>query len=648
MLKHIKYEVTFPTTGKAFSGDHNFEAGLTTITGQNEAGKSLILEFIRFSLHGAKALRTVLSKYKGLKVELDFAVKGINYAVQRTTSNAKLFRGKDPIAVGTGPVNVKVAELFGYGLDVFDASHAVNQGQIEALGAMGAADRKKMVDSVIGLNVLDGLIKFAGDTALGFKRDVETLEQALTPPISPLMPQDYTQSAKLSITLGQLQGLVAERNQVLGQLKNEPAEPACPAGCDVEFTVAELELARDTRQALLVKKAQYDAMAAPRYHYKELTLFQMQDTAHKAWLAYKKVIDAMPPRPHLDPDDLEAERAYLAKYEAWEAAVAKWNRHKTECPKCEHTWVDKMEKPADEMEEPFFTKGDLDEEARCRKAWENAPTPVEEALAPPLTRNEIRAEQTALVHAEAREKLGLEIKALESLPDVAEALRVRRAHDSAMALYRQRLAAWEAFQDMKATALARLSEIGDVDQQVANLNDAYQAAILYEGMLNLYERTKATYDVLVEKIAVARVKADQYKRAKDALTTLKAMVKSHLVPSLSKCASVLLSQMTGGQRALIEVNEDFDVKVDGQDLDELSGSAKAVANLSIRIALGMVLTQRVFPVLMADEVDAAMDIDRAGFTAECLRGLLGKIAQVILVSHKRLEADHYVELGEAA
>jgi hypothetical protein len=109
-----------------------------------------------------------------------------------------------------------------------------------------------------------------------------------------------------------------------------------------------------------------------------------------------------------------------------------------------------------------------------------------------------------------------------------------------------------------------------------------------------------------------------------------------------RVASRLLTQMTGGQRNSIDIDEDFNIKVDAQDLDELSGSAKAVANLSIRLGLGQVLTNRVFSVFLGDELDAAMDIDRAGFTAECLRNLTGKIKQVVLVKHKRPDADHFI------
>ena len=62
---------------------------------------------------------------------------------------------------------------------------------------------------------------------------------------------------------------------------------------------------------------------------------------------------------------------------------------------------------------------------------------------------------------------------------------------------------------------------------------------------------------------------------------------------------------------LVEVDEDFEILIDGQPINTLSGSGKAVANLAVRIALGQILTNKVFSVFFADEVDAAMDDDRS-------------------------------------
>jgi DNA repair exonuclease SbcCD ATPase subunit len=94
------------------------------------------------------------------------------------------------------------------------------------------------------------------------------------------------------------------------------------------------------------------------------------------------------------------------------------------------------------------------------------------------------------------------------------------------------------------------------------------------------------------------------------------------------------------------IDEKFNIKVDGQPLQTLSGSGKAVANLAIRIGLGQVLTNKVFSIFMADEIDASMDNERAEYTAQCMHRLSDNISQIFLVSHKRPEADHYIDLSK--
>jgi DNA repair exonuclease SbcCD ATPase subunit len=102
--------------------------------------------------------------------------------------------------------------------------------------------------------------------------------------------------------------------------------------------------------------------------------------------------------------------------------------------------------------------------------------------------------------------------------------------------------------------------------------------------------------------------------------------------------------MTGGQRQSIAVDEEFDVTVDGQPLNTLSGSGKAVANLSLRIGLGQVLTNNVLSLFVGDEIDSSLDKDRAENTAMTFEALKSRISQILLITHKRPCADYYIEL----
>jgi exonuclease SbcC len=99
-------------------------------------------------------------------------------------------------------------------------------------------------------------------------------------------------------------------------------------------------------------------------------------------------------------------------------------------------------------------------------------------------------------------------------------------------------------------------------------------------------------------------------------------------------------------RSAVVVDQEFDVTVDGQRLDTLSGSGKAVANLALRLGLGQVLTNNVLSLFVGDEIDASMDDTRAENLGSCIHQLAGKISQIIQITHKSgAEADWSISLG---
>ena len=102
--------------------------------------------------------------------------------------------------------------------------------------------------------------------------------------------------------------------------------------------------------------------------------------------------------------------------------------------------------------------------------------------------------------------------------------------------------------------------------------------------------------------------------------------------------------MTNGERRHVDVDEDFNILVDGQPLQTLSGSGKSVVNLALRIGLGQVLTSKVLPIFLGDEIDKDMDQLRASSTHGTMQNLRQYLSQIILVTHKEIEADHTINL----
>lgn len=257
---------------------------------------------------------------------------------------------------------------------------------------------------------------------------------------------------------------------------------------------------------------------------------------------------------------------------------------------------------------------------------------------------------------------------LDRCPDLSRNLSLRRSYDSDLRSYQALSTNYlnaVRVREAHEQRLTTLRPTADVDREFENVQATIQAVVeaesktaaftaatlvyqqqqkAHEALTARYAADVKAYNEIVEKASAERQTADGMAAGVVALKDLKVEIKKFLVPSLNKVASHLIFQMTGGKRSSITVDEDFNIQVDGQELSVLSGSGKAVANLAIRVGLGQVLTNKVFPVFMADEFDAAMDTERAEHTAECLANLSKEIGQVILISHKKPEADHYIEL----
>lgn len=563
-----------------------FDRGVTGVIGPNESGKSLIVEMIRFALFGSKALRGRAEDYKRLEVALDFTVAEVDYSVVRRGSKAELRQRGALMATGTTPVNEAIVDLLGYDLGVFDVANACNQGNVEALSNMTPTQRRTMVDKTVGLDQLDGLIAYCGAEGNALKREADAGRAALIEPVRPERPADYRPAAEVKDELLAAEALQTEYNQLVGATANRPSEPVEPASIDVVESAEELRAYQEQRQSDLRTQARLRA---------QLSKIEPEQFSEA----------------HLD----EAE-VLLQMHERWVQKERLLQQGYHECPECAHRW-------------PVADLGDL------AKA---------EFVELRMSRRDLAGHRARIGNAAQIESLEAQLAGIEIGPDRAAVLATVEAHDRAMRTYRAARETYESFMADLDRKLARIDELEPTVWSISDLRALWQQCRDYEVADKAYQASLGAYEEAITAIGRANRLSGDYLEARRRLQDLKVEVKNFLVPSLNTVASLLLSRMTGGERYQIEVDEDFEITVDGQPVATLSGSGKAVANLAIRIALGQLLTSRVFSVFMADEVDAAMDDDRAGYTADALRRLSDTLGQVIIITHKRPDTDHTIEL----
>jgi DNA repair exonuclease SbcCD ATPase subunit len=657
----------------------DFQAGQTAITGKNESGKSVTLEMILFALWGSVALRGAAEDYKKLVVTLMFVVKDRRYRIERTTKNAKLFElmadGERDVAVGTKPVNAKMKEIFGYDFDVFTMANACLQGQIEKLSDSKPTERKKIVDQTIGLHVLDDLAKDANDEALTFRRQAEGIASVLREPVKPETPEGYESSTTLERARALAVGFATELNQLRGMVAHKPAQPVAPT-CEVSETIGTLESLQAVRKQLLDARALADGTAATLARQRMALESERQKLAAelngesrtaKELAKCQKNLAALV-MPTLTHDQISIVERQWDMHDSWKAKQKLLAQGEHVCPSCDHHWPlasDALKAYADvvEMPAPIHTRAWLMEQRRLNENVQRK-VDLEESIAE--LAQQLIDEKQALYKAISDKEVEIAFKQrdfnaneanvaqltelLVNNPDQSEKIAARQKHEGALLAHTAQLAAYEDFFARLAEREARIAELAPVEAQLKTIEQKLVISRTFEQAQAAFEAASLNYAADKAKLDALVAQAEDYTKAKSAIVEAKTVIKSFLIPSLNKVASLLLNQMTGGARSSIIVDDDFNITVDGQQVQTLSGSGKAVANLALRIGLGQVLTNGVFSVFMADEFDESMDEERARYTAECLQRLKETIKQVIVVTHKRPIADHVftLPLKEAA
>lgn len=675
MLNQLTYSVTFPSTGRSLSADVTFGPGMTAITGDNESGKSTIFEMARYLLFGTQALRGAAEDYKTLKASGSFTIKNNLIEIERTIRTATMKRNGVVVATGTTGVNQKVVQELGFGMAVFDVACSINQGEVEKLSDMKPAERKRMVESVLGLSILDNIAKWGNDEALIREKQAESLRERLVPPgLAPVTPADYEPAAELSRRAEALRAEAEELAGIDGFLSVQRAKPVKPE-CKISLPAAQLQQFAEKRAALRNQvaqlRAQVEALPAEApYTRGALVLVEEQIRAYDERQAYDAWLRLNPPSRFSSVMQLEVFRddwvalRNMREFEQLQARidtlVAKGSKP---CPHCgediplEADAIKDLEAKRDALavppagtviQTPPVLEHEIDREIAYLRAYKPREAPPV-APEPSLTTNQVADALSQLAQVDRRKELEPTLASrqaeFEAMPDYETQLIERRAYEAALAAYHQEALTFESWQAERAQKEARRTQLAGAPARYETTRAKHGEAVAYEAALARHTETQVTYDKDMGVIAGYEAEAEDYRKVKTVMADLRGRIKSFVLPSLNKVASHLLYQMTGGQRGLIHINDDFEVMVDGQALNTLSGSGKACANLAIRIGLGQVLTNKVISLLMADEIDASMDDFRAENVQTSIGSLHSKIAQILLISHKRPTVEQVVRLG---
>lgn len=640
MIESINFTVKFPPTdpypqGRSFDRQINFQPGMTNIIGPNEAGKSLVIEMLEFLLFGSKALRGKAEDYGHLRAWGTVVIRGERVRIERTMKRAAI---NDGVVVGTKPVNAYIIRLLGYGLAVFRVANVANQGKSEWLAEMQPAARKAMVDKLVGADEVEAMSKWCGEQATGVAREIAGMRAWAMEPTKPEPPADYEASETLAGRVAALRALHDRALEIRAFLANPPAVMAEP--------VRPTDVPLDT----LEKAA--EVWSLPTYNYDpEEVAFQW--AGWDRWQE-KQEFGRRHPRPNLDLAVIEQQRL---RVNLALDLVRLSESPKLTCP-CGMSFTSADAEIARIQAEiaaiPVIEgigKIDLDEELRRARDWAKPETDrswQKLACAPPFDKPNHPREKPAAyaIHVDAQydaiRELGINPDL--TVADLKRMARELRTYDAEVAARQVQLTAhglWTEKADVQRAELAGIDYT-----ELPALGEKLDASRLYEGLMAAYEKALATYEAARIRLGVLATEEESWREGKAGLDALRQDTKNYILPALARVSSVRLQEMTGGMRGRVVVDEDFEIEVDGQALNTLSGSGKVCANLALRFGLGRILTNGVFPVFIGDEMDASMDDGRVQYLHDALLRMQDKLTQTIIITHKAPSCPNVVDLGE--
>ncbi len=258
-----------------------------------------------------------------------------------------------------------------------------------------------------------------------------------------------------------------------------------------------------------------------------------------------------------------------------------------------------------------------------------------------------------------------------------ESERLRPLYEEALELkpvIRQRDELRQQINDAKAELSQKTALLEQIETEIRQLGyaeDAYlQTAHAYqeaEQRVNALERSVAArraelnsqtelrdhLKARLEQIAQLQQQLREKERdlmmhqtLRKALQEFRTELNARLRPTLASIATEFLSALTNGRYTELDIDEEYRFTVidEGHRKAVISGGEEDIVNLSLRLALARLITERAgqpLSLLILDEVFASLDAERRQNVMELLNNLRNWFDQILVISH-------FEEINEAA
>lgn len=610
-----------------------FNKGLNVLIGKNGAGKSTVIEMLNYSLFGTVALRSPISEYKPtFEVVAEIFINNTTYKIERKVKSSKIYKLNDDkktyevLATGITATNTFIKDLLSYDYKVYSLTNYCEQNGLLKLSNCTPQQLVDLIESISGLTDSYRLMHQLKELKKEAKIQTRTLKTSSTINIEDLIFEENIEFEKF---LNNDLELIGNSKEVTINLFKELTELNKLQATIISF---EEELTNLNESVKLSVEYKYKE----EYEEKLEIVKQLEQELEKTnfQLSTFKSFSEEYTKEFLDIQSLAIEnyKAYL-DYLNIKKQI---EEHTTVCPNCNHSFTDTNFEyntiyDSYTPEPPIITPKQLREgyEYLDQKDLISSLRSTQKQLEDQLSDLPSRQFLENYLHdlnfnISLNEKFSKKIEEFTSLKDST------------------------IFKDCSLTSFNE-----EVDKKIISVEKEYHEFLELNEKITDYIHDKKsyldkkeyfeTYNALVEKSEYNEL---MYGLLYQVFLETKKEIQTNILPVLNSLASKTLSEVTGGERNRLEITDEWQIKVDTNNINVIEGSAQVIANLSLRLALLNTFYKDNFLVGLFDEIDASLHSDRFNYMEENFNRLALSGYQLIVISHKTYTTGNIIDLKD--
>lgn len=581
---------------------------------------------IGFAFFGTVALRGKASTYPKLSVELQFNHYGSKFLIKRRVNDASISLYDEDekkfveVATSTTGVNNRIISLLGYDYNIYLLSNYCQQGKLQYFSELTPAKRLQFIDKVSGIEDAKELVDWLNTKRKSLKNTLDTLKDMIHQPELSAGIDINTDYDALLQDLTIDTGMINSLNRQIKDLRSEHYSEVPSLPKEVTDSIKNLASVSDTiLKDCMARVDQYEVL---------------QEDLEKLIEQQDRLLKCPPSLRNTSLTITEAEELLnqIMMNSLTEAAIS--------CPECSHTFSTSVLKDTSHHLSHISVK-DLSNYI----AW----------LQP-----EIQHEYSELT---IKQK-GLSDR-IQSLSEEELVLGVRLSHPDAQRLSRdvtrarEQVADYDLILSRRSKALEHnisvdaeitslqkeLDYLLDQQSKVSELRSEYVAKRvekdLYLKQYALYQEAKKKYDGTKTEFEIIQTLIKE-------INDITSNIKLETIPLINHHASSYLNTMTKGVMTDIKITENYDLIVDGFQINLRSGAQKDLSSLAFRLSLGQSIILGMLPLFIGDEIDASSPTEVANDITSALETMSDNGYQILMITHKdisNLENCNIIDLG---